>query len=248
MPRQPFLRLVHVMPIPHFELGTRCIGQRPELEHLIGQCLIAWPHVEAEMTTLLGQLLGVDSEPALAVFQSLRRSTAKSDALSQAAKKALKEPADALLFNAILNVHKSVEAERNALAHGHFGYSKNLPDGILWMNTADYLASRVRTGVRGETRYYEKDIKALLASMSAYRADDLKKILAEINDMAHIWVEMIGYLRLATPDVKLMENLRLPPDTQKAERDRVYRQLCDRPRVRRELDRLRRENSPKARA
>jgi hypothetical protein len=86
----------------------------------------------------LGQLLGVQHAPALAVFQSLRRSSAQRDAISGAAAVALTDDVGRKLLTAILNVHKAVEAELNAFAHGHFGCCNTFSDGLLWMSSGDY--------------------------------------------------------------------------------------------------------------
>src|ERR1700724_3338471 len=139
MSRQPYLNLIPRPSGAKYDIGTRSIGTRPDLEKIIGHCLMAWPHIEAEMALVLGQLLGAQRDAALAVFQSLRRSSAQRDAISEASKASLSE-ADQELLSAVLSVHKSIEAERNALAHGHFGTSTALPDALIWMNTNDFVS------------------------------------------------------------------------------------------------------------
>jgi hypothetical protein len=52
---------------------------------------MSWAPVEAEMALLLGHLLKADNAAALAVFQSLRRSSAQREAISEAARFALNE-------------------------------------------------------------------------------------------------------------------------------------------------------------
>jgi hypothetical protein len=58
MPRQPILSVVRDTYGMSIKVGVRAIGQRPEIEALIAHCLMTWPHVEAEMALLLGQLTG----------------------------------------------------------------------------------------------------------------------------------------------------------------------------------------------
>jgi hypothetical protein len=131
MPRQPLLPIIQQNPGGRFEIGTHSLGQRPELEELIAKCLMAWPPTEAEMALLLAHLLGAgQSEAVLAVFHSLRRSSAQREAISEAARVSIGETERELL-SAIMNVHKSIEGERNALTHGHFGIYTNLADGIV---------------------------------------------------------------------------------------------------------------------
>jgi hypothetical protein len=232
VPRQPFRLVVPEAPGRHIDVGTHAIGQRPELEAIVGKCLIAWPSVEGEMAMVLGQLLGAQHAPALAVFQSLRRSTAQRDAISEAAAVALMDDVDRELLTAILNVHKAVEAERNAFAHGHFGCCNTFPDGLLWMSTRDYIRFRAgRTLSIDVPHYGEKEHAALLATIFVYRKDDLETIYTDIEDQTTIWFLMTTYLKSASKGEAIRH----------AE---VYRQLCDRPRIAQELGQLRREKTP----
>lgn len=190
---------------------------------LVGKCLIAWPHIEAEMALVLGQLLGADSAAALAVFQTLRRSSAQRDAISEAAKASLNE-IDQRLLTSILNVHKAVEAERNALAHGHLGTYSDMPDGILWMTTADYIAFKANLVLRGDRINDDAKREKLNSCLSYYKAPDLEAIHRDIDTMGWIWSETITYLQELNPK----------------RRAELYRQLCDRPRIAQALAELER--------
>jgi hypothetical protein len=162
MPRQPLAPFIERNPGGRFDVGTHAIRQRPDLELLVANCLMAWPPTEAEMALLLAHLLGVDqSVAALAVFHSLRRSSAQRDAISEAARVTL-NGADQELLSAIFNAHKSVEGERNALTHGHFGIYSNLQDGIIWMDTKTYVALKAswsfnsnHSRIKSKTRYIQ---------------------------------------------------------------------------------------------
>ena len=73
MARQPYLTVVKDPKGGMIDVGTRSIGQRPDIESRIGNCLMAWPHIEAEMAVVFAQLIGGDNVAALAVFQTIRR-------------------------------------------------------------------------------------------------------------------------------------------------------------------------------
>ena len=179
------------------------------------------------MALLLGQLLGAPSAAALAVFHTLRRSTAQRDAVSEAAKASLHE-VDQELVSAALNVHKSIEAERNALAHGHLGIYSEMLDGIIWLSTADYIAFKAMLVLAGDvTRTQEKRDK-LNSQLSYYKAPDLTTIYDDINTLGWIWSELRDYLQTIRP----------------SPRAELYRRLCDRPRIALELEKLRREKTP----
>jgi hypothetical protein len=227
MPRQPFAPLRHKYPGGHIEIGTFVIGARPELESLVGNCLMIWPAVEAEMALLLGHLLGANNLATLAVFQSLRRSSAQRDAIAEAARVSLNET-DQELLSAALNVHKSIEADRNALCHGHFGTYSNLPECLLWMTTNDYVELRSKLHLSNE-RFGEDLQRKLYANMRVYRKDDLQTIYNDLTYCGPMWTEMRHYLR-----------------SDGRSRQRLYDQLCNQSRIAQALVILRQKNNPSA--
>jgi hypothetical protein len=222
MPRKPFKPFADRNPGGRIDIGTRTLSERPELLALVGKCLTAWPHIEAEMALVLGQLLGAhNSDAAMAVFQALRRSSAQREAIAEAGR-AL-HPTDRELLSAVLNVHKSVEAERNALAHGHFGTYSLMPATILWMTAADYVEFKAMLVLKGETVHDESKRTKLNSALSYYEAKDLEKIVDEIDTVGWIWSELRDYLQAIRP----------------AARDELYRRLSGRPRIQQELEKLR---------
>jgi hypothetical protein len=226
MPRQPYLKVVPNPRGAKIEVSTKAIGERPALETLIGNCLMAWPHIEAEMAVLLGQLIGAENAAAVAVFQALRQSRAQRDLISEAAKASLNET-DQELLSAVLNLHKSVEAERNSLTHGHFGTSTKIPDGIIWMTAADYVAIRASITLIPIPTWDDTKHLKLLEKISVYRAADLTAIFDDMIEVANSWFNLVVYLRSGGQ-----------------KRAGIYRQLCDRPHIARELKILRQKNNP----
>ena len=212
MPRQPFLAFFEKKRGGLFEIGADVLGKRPELELLIAKCLMAWPMAEAEMATLLAQLLGVSktNEAVLAVYQSLRRSTAQYAAISEAANIVITEPKDRELLDLILNVHKSIEAERNALTHGHFGTYSLLPDGIIWMNNKTYVDTRTQAELI-DPSLGRDFIERMYSSVSIYKARDFEMIFTDIKNLGYYWHNFSRLLRLedSTPHAEL------------------YRQICE---------------------
>jgi hypothetical protein len=180
------------------------------------------------MALLLGQLLGANNAGALAVFQILRRSSAQREAILEAAKATLGETENQLL-TAALNVHKSVEAERNALAHGHLGVYSLMPDGILWLSTADYIAFKAILVLVGDRVYDDAKRERLSSRLSYYKEADLESILGNIDALGWIWYEMISYLQEQNPETRAAK----------------YNRLCDRPRIAQELEILRQKQSIK---
>lgn len=229
MPRQPLAPFVERNPGGTYNVGTHALGVRPELESIIAECLMAWPPTEAEMALVLAQLLGAsESEAALAVFHSLRRSSAQREAISEAARVTLDDE-DIKLLAAILAVHKSIEEDRNDLTHGFFGIYTELHDGIIWMNTKAYVDLKARMELQNQPLTTQANLD-LRSKIYFYKKPDLERILISIKEIADVWHTFRLYLRSHPP-----------------RRGELYRLLCDRPRIRQELDRRGRETNPPAR-
>jgi hypothetical protein len=212
MPRQPFAILRQKYPGGNISIGTTVLGNRPELEAIVGKCLMAWPIAESELGLALGQLLGIGNEAALAVFSTLRRSTAQREAVSAAAEVAL-EDGDLKLLTAMLDVHKSIEAERTALSHGHFGTYDKLSDAILWMTSADYVQLKAKLHLANMVFTDEMKFD-LFSRIYVYRKDDLTKIYDDILYCTAMWPEAINWLR-----------------SHSQQRHVLHRQLCDQIRI-----------------
>ena len=91
MGRNPFWPILERTPEPNLRFGQlEFRGKRPELEALVGECLMAWPQVDAELGLFFGQL-AMPSAPMIAVFQALRRSSNQREAIATAADITLKD-------------------------------------------------------------------------------------------------------------------------------------------------------------
>jgi hypothetical protein len=180
------------------------------------------PNAEAEMGLLLGQILGIPNTAALAVFQSLRRSSAQRDAIISAAKTTLND-VDLELLNALLDVHKAIEKDRNALSHGHFGTYDKTPDVILWMATVDYIEFKARWHLAKITITTNEKM-SLFSRIYFYTASDLSAIYKNITYVADMWVGAIRWLQATGPL-----------------RAELYRQQCDQSHIRQALETLRRK-------
>jgi hypothetical protein len=177
------------------------------------------------MAIMLGTLLKADNAAAVAVFQILRRSSAQRDAISEAAKATINRD-DQELLNAILNVHKSTETERNSLAHGVLGVCEEISDGIAWLQADDFVMLRLKFHMEEGFVYDEAEEKRLASKAFIYKGKDLESLLEEIKELWGVWFKLLTYLRY--------------PLASSEER----RQLCDQPRIAQELQLIRQKNNP----
>lgn len=225
MSRQPFFPLLERHRGGKLEIGTHTIGRRPELEAIIGHCLTVWPTVEAELALTLAQLLGAENDAVLAVFQTIRRSTAQREAV-QAAAEATLESADLELLTAMLDVHKSIETERNFLAHGHLGTYSLLPEIIVCATTRAYVRVKAKVNLANVKRVgpvYQE----FLDDVFVYRKEDLEAVRDGALYCGNMWVDAIRWLRARIP-----------------QRDELYRQLCGQSRIAQALATIRQKNTP----
>jgi hypothetical protein len=182
------------------------------------------------MAVLLSHLLKANNAGAMAVFQILRRSSAQRDAIFAAGKTVLTDPHLELL-SALLSVHKSIEPERNALAHGTFGVCDELPNDLLWQEANDIVQLRARFHMEPGFTFDEAEMATHISQTYVYRHSDLERIRDDIRELWGHWFHIREYLHWFGSK----------PTTAGGEQ---YLQLCDRPRIAQELARMRRENTP----
>lgn len=193
MARQPFPQRLH---LKDWSVGPEALTLRPSHGATIGECLSYWPEVEYQMALMLALLLHADNPAAVAVYTQLRRSTAKHQALETAAKFRLSVK-EQLLFDAVLCELKSTEAERNYLAHGLWGYCKDLPDAILAISqehNAAFAIERFAAADTATTRF-SADIAGNLAKNTFYYTTDaLTKIFEKIKAATKMALAFNRYL------------------------------------------------------
>lgn len=207
--------------------GTRFIEDRPECAVIIARCSSTWSYVEQETALLLARILKINTEPALAMFLAMQSTRTQIEVLTAAARSAL-TPEDFTLFQAIMNLRKGMEAERNHLIHGLIGGSLLVQNGILWVDQKDYAR---HTATVWGTDYSQMETK-YLDEVFVYEAEDLETVAQNLE-----WLhEFMGFFRGYVSSTN---------GPWRAER---YPQLCAEPRVRAELDRMKeaQKNTPSA--
>jgi hypothetical protein len=220
MPRQPYL--------PHFSTKKYAVGalelkHRPDLCALIGKCVAIWGYVDNEMGYLFSLLLGTESEAALEVFLSLRRSTNQREAVEIAAKYALSGD-DLLTLEAMLVVYRSLESQRNDIAHGCFGVSSDDPDILYWIPVKHHVHFQAEALSKEARGKFARDRHARLKqNLFVYRKADLESLYEEMEQFWWAVFYLNGYLRDRTNPPRVAE----------------YQRLCTFPHIQQEISRLR---------
>lgn len=205
MPRQPFLPTFANL---DYAVGARTLNDRPEFCAAIGKCIALWSYADNEMGNLFGILLGSQSDAALEVFLCLRRTHNQIEALQLAAK--IKLTGDELqAFNAIVSEYKSLESERNSLAHGCFGVCSD-PSILLWIDVKDHV--HVQTEVfsapaRGKN--LADPHERLKNKLYVYRLTDLQALYGQMEQFWEASRHFNSYLRNPTNSAQVEEFKRL---------------------------------------
>lgn len=216
MPRQPFTKICF-KERSQWSIGGPNAITLPDFNSIIGKCITVWSEVEQQMAVLLSVLMKANTEPAIAVFLTLRGGAAQRDALKAAAESVLNEK-ELDLFEAIMIIQKSVEVQRNDLAHGIFGMSDDISDAVLWIESKEIARFTVEM-LGKEPHFTGTEHAELTKKIYVYKMQDLKELAKDIYQVWKLLFEFIGYLRRPfQPSI---------PKTQ----DEIYRQLCSEPRV-----------------
>jgi hypothetical protein len=177
------------------------------------------------MALLLAAIMRSDTASATALFLSLKASRSQRDALTAAATPVLKDH-EMEAFGALMNVYKSLESERGALAHGVFGSSEQILDGVVWLDVANYVKhvvpwiAQMSTDMRSVTGSI---LDAIKPDLFVYRQQDLARLIEQINAL---W-KGTSYLSFY---------VRFPDGAKGAEQ---FRQLCALSQIQREICRMR---------
>ncbi len=200
------------------EIGHHLIEKMPNLAALIGRSAAHWSDVELQMSMVLGELLS-RSPGAVAVFNVLRRFSIQRDVLEAVAKYGLAGE-QKRMFQALDNILKDLNSQRDAVVHGVWGKCDAIKDGAIWCKTQHHAHALVlHFQSEGKDKFDPNQHKA---DYFIYKFSDLEKLGSEIMMLAravenfHIW-------------------LRHPMDKTGAE---ALRQLNDLPRLREELARI----------
>jgi hypothetical protein len=131
----------------------------------------------------LGAILKASSEPATALFLSIKTSRAQRDALESVARILLMDE-DLRDYDALISACASVEKQRNALAHGIFGISDQIPDGLLWSDLQDHANFLIRAyQAEYEGKMLADPHAQLREDMFIYRKKDLEKLVADLREV-----------------------------------------------------------------
>ena len=218
LPRQP-LKIAYPGVRPTF--GSGLIELRPKAAAIVARCIGYYSEVEALHAQLLASMLQANTEPAVAMFLSIHASRTQQSVLDSVAANAL-SPEDDRLFRALMNFSKSVEKERNALAHGIFGFAEQIPYGLPWIDAINYVkfGTKLKLGPVNEVT-----ASGILDYVFVYELADLERIAQDTENLHSQLNFFLGYMSALREDA---------PDKHRWRAQR-YIELCAEPRIAQEL-------------
>ncbi len=174
-------------------------------------------------------MLGANTEPAIALFLTLQSSRIQL-AVLEAVAGVVHNEADYELFGALMKYRESVEKERNALAHGCFGGSPEITEGVAWIDPRHLTQHTIRVNAAGVT---DEAMAWVRSKTFVYELGDLETIARDIENLHNQLMFFIGYL----------VSRRLEPPMTDEWRAQRYRELCAEPRVAQALAALRKNRT-----
>ena len=174
------------------------------------------------MGNLFSLLLGTESDAAFEVFPLLRRANNQERALKAAAKYTLSGQ-ELTAFKAVMNVHKSLETERDYLAHGCFGVCPDDPSLLFCIAVKHHVHFQTETLSKVSKGEFAAERHARLKkNLYVYRPTDLQRLY---EDMEQFWRAIFyfnGYRR----------------EPKNAGRAAEFQRLCAFPQIQQAISRL----------
>lgn len=217
MPRQPLLRTKYKDAKATF--GPHALEDRPKAGALIARIIGLSSEIDAVTAEMMGQMMKANTAPAMALFLSLRQSRVQYEALNAVARTVLADQ-DKELFGALMSLRSGTDYERDSLAHGRFGESPEIEQGLVWVDAFDYLQYTLRVEADGVT---EEATRWFRERLYVYELADLERLARDAEALYHSIRSFSGYLK----------------SDDAAWRAQRYRQLCAEPHVQQAIYQLR---------
>jgi hypothetical protein len=191
-------RLNDVCPSARILWQANAMKKRPQLGVLIAYAIASWAYVEASLANFLTLLLGSNAAPTIAVFMNSKMASQQIIDVRAAAKAVLSD-SDFSLANAVFNLASQSAEQRNALAHSLWGYSDDVPDGIIAVSPIHYLNENLKNAVGDQVvQRFDKPHKR---EIWVYKEEDLLEIIEQIESLWS-YIPMLVSLNTHDDDVR----------------------------------------------
>lgn len=103
------------------------------------------------------------------------------------------------IFSALMNLHRSLDSERNDIVHGVWGKLDGKDDVAIWISLQNYATTLIRLyhgkTADGSNMTHEERVDTMLKHYFVYEIDDVKDVLDRINALAQAIARFHTHLR-----------------------------------------------------
>jgi hypothetical protein len=128
----------------------------------------------------------------------IRAAKAQREALLAVADQTISDQHIKLITEAVLSLSRSVEKQRNDLAHGLLGWSFDLPGNTLWVESKDIAVYEASSWFRLTAELYDKQTHnhdKLEQVIYYYDNKDFERLLKDVTDALNALFTLYGILR-----------------------------------------------------
>lgn len=157
--------------------GPEAPVMRPDLAPLVAAVISHWSFIERDLGVTIGRVMHVEvAGAALSMFYALGSTRTRIDALNGAVEVTL-EPNVIVLYERVMKEVRACARERNAIAHGLWGWSDDLPDALLLVEQyteahlfGASLRARLPDKAKAPVMVYRKpDFEGIISRMTRVR-------------------------------------------------------------------------------
>jgi hypothetical protein len=233
----PMNPLSKIAPKAKITFDPRVMGAKTDLAAKVAECIAEYAEIEYWLGVALVLILGrdytdpewhgplrADAKVALSMYLEVENHAAQVRMLKAAAAAGL-PPHHVDVLDCVLSLARAVMKERNKLAHWNWGWSLDVPDGLLLIEPTQKLSNSAEAF---SLRFVEDEHDHVFV----LTGPDLDRMIERFHDTRGIIYRFAGTLWPGHP----------------AERARALEKLLTEPRIGEALSRLheRRKNSPPA--
>lgn len=155
-------------------ISNNSFADFPDLAALLASIVEQSAHIDSWHGAILSEMLGASAEIGIAMYGSLSGAQAQRDVLAAVAQEKLS--GDTLdLFAVVMKIAGSARKMRNAVVHGVWATSPDIPDGLVMIPGADYTAAQAKMSAAKAQN--KEPIKAL---------DDDRIYVYKLSDFRHV--------------------------------------------------------------
>jgi hypothetical protein len=206
------LRKVVPKGTPESDFHPGAIEKNPKMAARVLSVLSAWAKLDAEMGIVFARFLGTQSHIGAAIYNQFSNLNTQDNAMRAAAELVLNR--DQLdVFYALRKASKSPRDQRNEIAHGIWGYCKEVPDGLVLWSPKESLRLRgdmsaiveqIRMhrdfGVPFPQRLADKFVSGVDVAelIMVYREPDIAALEKQIRAAEDLWSDFAKFIWLSS--------------------------------------------------